>query len=162
MKYILWFSMIMVEVLRKCNLKVRKDTSLSAVIRNKRIEKARIAKRKNIEFIEKVDQKISENFANGEISVIILAQLMNMSRTSFTTKIKIATNQTPGKYLQEYKMRRAVLLLLSSHEIQISEVAYAVGFADPKYFGIVFKKYYGISPSEYRKRHANDISNQSI
>ena len=45
--------------------------------------------------------------------------------------------------------------------IRISDLAYTVGFNDPKYFSICFKKEFGMQPSEYIERYANKIGDDS-
>lgn len=62
------------------------------------------------------------------------------------------TRQAPQEYIHKYKMEKAARLLLLRKDIRISEVADLMGFTDLKYFRLVFKKYYGVSPSEYRNR----------
>lgn len=162
MKYILWLTMIMMEVFKRFNSKINTGISKSLMIQIKRIEKQRIANRQNMEFMEKVNEQMNENFSCGNISVDILAELMNMSRTSFTTKIKMAAKQTPGKYILDYRMKKAAFLLSTNKDIRVSEVADEVGFADEKYFRIVFKKYYGVCPSEYKKQYDNEVNKNSI
>lgn len=162
MRYILWLTMIIMEVLKRFNTKITTNISGFLMIQSIRVEKQSVANRQNIEFMERVNKQMNENFSNGNISVDILAQLMNMSRTSFTTKLKIAAKQTPGKYILDYRMKKAAFLLSTNKDIRMSEVAYEVGFADEKYFRIVFKKYYGVCPSEYKKQYDKEVNKNSI
>lgn len=162
MRYILWLTMIIMEVLKRFNTKITTNISGFLMIQSIRVEKQSVANRQNIEFMERVNKQMNENFSNGNISVDILAQLMNMSRTSFTTKLKMAAKQTPGKYILDYRMKKAAFLLSTNKDIRMSEVAYEVGFADEKYFRIVFKKYYGVCPSEYKKQYDKEVNKNSI
>ena len=59
-------------------------------------------------------------------------------------------------------MKKAAFLLSTNKDIRVSEVADEVGFADEKYFRIVFKKYYGVCPSEYKKQYDKEVNKNSI
>lgn len=54
----------------------------------------------------------------------------------------------PADYVRNVRLNRALVLLMS-RKYTVAEVADMTGFSDPKYFGIVFKKYYGGSPTKY-------------
>lgn len=71
-----------------------------------------------------------------------LSDCMNMSRSSFYNKIKEITGHAPVDYVRNVRLNRALVLLMS-RKYTVAEVADMTGFSDPKYFGIVFKKYYG-------------------
>lgn len=57
----------------------------------------------------------------------------------------------PLEFIRNIKMKHSCTLLLSG-TLTISEVAYALGFDDPKYFSKRFKEAFGVTPSEYRNR----------
>ena len=65
--------------------------------------------------------------------------------------IKAWTNFTPNDFILEIRMKRA-MQLLEQNKINISEICYSVGFRSPKYFGQLFKKKFGKSPSEYKNK----------
>ena len=65
-------------------------------------------------------------------------------------KIKIETGMRPMEYLARKRLSVAKVLLFSTDN-SITSIGKEVGYEDPTYFGIVFKKLEGISPSEYRK-----------
>ena len=107
------------------------------------------------EFTNELDRKfmthamelIDANMANSEYSVNDLCSDLAMSRTSVYNKIKALTGQSPNEFMRIVRLNRAKDLL-STHEYNISEVAYMVGFSDPKYFSTCFKKQFGTSPSK--------------
>ena len=82
---------------------------------------------------------------------------MNMSRSSLYNRIKSDTGMSPSAFLNEIRLKRAVQLL-EADETRVSEVAYSVGFNDPKYFARCFRKRFNISPSNYRKCLIDDKS----
>lgn len=108
----------------------------------------------DMEFLKKLDNLIEEYLMKGsKITVALMFKGMGMSRTSFYNKVMAVTHQRPNEYIKKYLMEKAACLLLAKEDIRIVEVADAIGYADPKYFRTEFKKYHGLSPSDYKKQH---------
>lgn len=101
------------------------------------------------EFIQKVTDSIQRNLTNNLTVDTICAEL-NMSRSSFYNKIKALSGMAPADFVRQIKMNEASILL-KTKRYSVSEVAEKLGFADPKYFTDVFKKYYNMSPTAYMK-----------
>lgn len=95
---------------------------------------------------------IEAHIADDNLSVASLAEQMNMSQTTLYRKLKTMVGLSPSDFFRKVKMRRAVQYLVSS-DLTISQVAYSVGFTDPKYFSKCFKHDMGLTPLEYRQRH---------
>ncbi len=102
------------------------------------------------EFIEKAIRIIKENMLN-DLNVEVLCSKMNMSRTCFYNKLKALTGIPPADFIRNVRMKEAASLL-RSQRYTVAEVSDMVGFADPKYFTDIFKKYYGVPPSVYMKQ----------
>ena len=100
------------------------------------------------EFIRQVRSLIEERMTDSGFKIGELSDCMNMSRSSFYNKIKEITGHAPADYVRNVRLNRALVLLMS-RKYTVGEVADMTGFSDPKYFGIVFKKYYGGSPTKY-------------
>ena len=65
-------------------------------------------------------------------------------------KLKSLTGMTPSSFVNDLRLRSAASLIRrSGGKIRISELAYSVGFNDPKYFSTLFKKKFGVSPIDY-------------
>lgn len=79
-----------------------------------------------------------------------LAQLCNLSLSSFKRNFKKEFKDSPTNYINAKRIEKAKELLRIS-TMPISEIAYKLGFQDPLYFTRVFKKKTSISPSDYRK-----------
>lgn len=99
------------------------------------------------EFLDKAIGVIEEELANPEFSINEFCKTLGMSRTSVYNKIKTLTNQSPNDFIRIIRLNKAKELLKTKRHT-ISEVAYMVGFSDPKYFSTSFKKQFGISPSK--------------
>ena len=78
------------------------------------------------------------------------AERCHMHPTYFVRYFKAQTGHTPQAYLLKLRMERAGTLLRTSKK-NISEIAECLGFYDGMYFSKVFKKYYSVAPSEYRR-----------
>ncbi len=101
-------------------------------------------------FLEKVNQVIAENYTNPSFDIDSFASKMYVSRSLLYKKLKALTNVSPNEYVNIYRLKKSVELLKNTN-MQISEVAFQIGFNDPKYFSRVFKKFYKCSPSSYNK-----------
>lgn len=110
-------------------------------------------------FLKSLIGSIEGNLEMPDFDLERLATDMNMSKSTLHRKIKAMTNLTPFDFIRNIKMKRACMMLLDSR-MNISEVAYAVGFNNPKYFTRCFKDEFGITPSEYqsREREIPDMS----
>lgn len=60
------------------------------------------------------------------------------------------------EYVARVKVSKAKTMLLDS-DIPVAELSQRLGYTSPTYFGIVFRKYEGVSPSEFRKNRGNII-----
>jgi AraC-like DNA-binding protein len=77
-----------------------------------------------------------------------MARLCGMSPTHFSRSFRKAYGLTFQEFLLRYRVRQACRYMMSP-TASITDIAYNVGFSDPSYFTRVFRRYLGISPSEY-------------
>ncbi|MCO4291577.1 ATP-binding protein [Solitalea sp. MAHUQ-68] len=99
-------------------------------------------------FIQNVLQVVEKNISNSEFSVEELSAEVNMSRVALYKKILTITGKTPIEFIKSIRLNRATQLLEKS-QLTVSEIAYEVGFSNPKYFTKIFKAEFGIIPSVY-------------
>ena len=99
---------------------------------------------------KRLDSWLDNHLADSDLNIDTFAQKMGYGRTTFYKKVKQLTGKTPNDYIKELRMQRATELLKDDTQT-IAQVAYQVGIDDPYYFSKLFKSYYGISPSQYRK-----------
>lgn len=93
-----------------------------------------------------IQSHIDERITLGQ-----LAKLVNFNETYLCTVFRGHTGTSIVNYINQSKIERAADHLRES-KLQIKEIASKLGFNDQFYFNKIFRKYYGISPSEYRKR----------
>lgn len=92
---------------------------------------------------------IDEHYAD-DITLPTLADFCGISLQHFDRVFKAKTGMRPMEYVARRRVSQAKLLL-SSSDNSISNISRIVGYSDNNYFGIVFRKYEGVSPTEFRK-----------
>jgi signal transduction histidine kinase/DNA-binding response OmpR family regulator len=102
--------------------------------------------------INKAVEVVEKFIANPDFSVADLSRELGMSRVNLYKKLKSLTGHTPIEFIRVFRIKRAAQLLAQS-QMGVSEVAYQVGFNDPRYFTRYFKAEFNMLPSEYAKQH---------
>lgn len=101
-------------------------------------------------FIQKVMNLIENNLSGNQFNIPWLAEEMGMSQPVLYKKIRALTNLSVNDFIKSIRLKKAANLL-SQKIYNVSEIAYMVGFSDPKYFAKEFKKQFGKSPAHYKK-----------
>lgn len=114
----------------------------------KQEHKEDVADQANAEFVNKLNDYIIENIANPDFNIDAAARRFAMSRSSFHSKVKSITGETPNNYIRVVKLCKAAELLASG-KYQIVEVCYMVGFNTPSYFSKCFSEHFGKLPKDY-------------
>ena len=91
----------------------------------------------------------------ADITLEELAQISGVSRQHFCRIFKAKMKMRPMEYLARKRISVARGLLVST-KLSVAEVGEAVGYNSLTYFGMVFKKYEGISPTDCRNRHGTE------
>lgn len=102
------------------------------------------------EFLEKVITVIEENVLRKNFTTNDLYFEMNMSQSTCYRKLKSLIDTSPNELIRKIKIQVACRLLLEKN-LNISEIAYDLGFNNPKYFSSIFKKETKMSPTMYIK-----------
>ena len=100
---------------------------------------------------EKIMRYILDHISSPDLKIDEIAQAVGMSRSVLYSKIKQTVGMTPIDFVRHIRIMKATEMLQDTDE-SLSNIAYNVGFSDPKYFSKVFKREMGIIPSEYRER----------
>lgn len=90
---------------------------------------------------------------NEDISLNDISNYVNLSPQHFSKIFKEATNFNYVEWINNLRVTKAKEYM-SKEDYTIKEVCYLVGYKDPNYFSRIFKKYVGISPTEYVKERA--------
>lgn len=99
-------------------------------------------------FMERVAKCVNERYSDSEFSTEEWAQMVGVSRAHLHRKVKLLAGISPGDFLRNIRLEKACRLL-KENKVNISQVAYSVGFANQPTFSLVFKRRYGISPKEF-------------
>ena len=121
------------------------NSQLSAI--NSQLEDALSEQDKH--FMEELYKLMEEELSNSELDVTRITRLLLISRTKLYYKIKGLTGETPSNFFRTYKLNRAAELLKSG-KYTVSEISDKCGFSTQSHFSVVFKKQFGVTPSEYR------------
>lgn len=136
--------MIRLEQLRQIRLTLQKKYSQALI--SPMVKKEEISD----PFIQKIEAYILQNIAD-EFSIDDLAQAVFLSRSQLHRKIKAMTGKTPALFIRWIRLRLANKLLMEGN-LNISEIAFKVGFKTPIYFSQVYKNTFGESPTKARKK----------
>ncbi len=102
-------------------------------------------------YVEHVLRYIERNYSK-EIRVSQLAKEMGLSRSYLSSCFKKQMGETVQDYLMRIRMEKAETLLITE-SVSIGQIAGEVGYEDQLAFSKVFRKKYGMSPSEYRQNY---------
>ncbi len=115
--------------------------------------------------IESMDEKlvkqatayVENNLTNADISVETMAEELGMSRVHLYKRLTAVTGLAPSEFIRQIRLRHAEQLLCKS-QLTVAEVAYKVGFNNPRYLTKYFKAMYGMIPSAYKNKEKNENS----
>lgn len=101
-------------------------------------------------FMERATEVMEQNYMNSEFGIAELAEALGVSRTLLSKRLNAETGQSTGQFIRNYRLSVAKRMILENQgNRNITEIAYRVGFNDPKYFTRCFTHRYGNSPSSY-------------
>jgi DNA-binding response OmpR family regulator/anti-sigma regulatory factor (Ser/Thr protein kinase) len=103
------------------------------------------------QFIQKAIALVEKNISDSEFSVETMASEVGMSRSTLYKKLMAITGLGPAEFIRTIRVKRGKALLETS-QMQITEIAYAVGFTTVKSFTMNFKAEYGMTPTEFRQK----------
>jgi len=107
---------------------------------------------KNDKFVAKALEVVREHYKDPDLDVAAFCEAMGVSKTLLNKKMQDAFGQSVGQFIKTYRLSIAREMLINNLEtktMNISEIAYEVGFNDPKYFTRCFTKEFGVSPSSF-------------
>ncbi|MFK7922564.1 MAG: two-component regulator propeller domain-containing protein [Bacteroidia bacterium] len=101
-------------------------------------------------FLQKLILLVQKRLSDPELGVSHLCEIAKLSNNQLNRKLKALTGKTPSQFIRSIRLQRA-LELLETTALNISEIAYDVGFNDPNYFSRLFSEEFGYSPKTIRK-----------
>ncbi|PRD48185.1 hybrid sensor histidine kinase/response regulator transcription factor [Sphingobacterium haloxyli] len=109
------------------------------------------------QFVEKMIGVVEENLTDDQFDVVALGNALGLSKSTLYRKTKALLDLSPSEFVKNIRLKHACQMMEKDKSISVSEVAFATGFSDPRYFSTCFKAEFGVTPSEYQKRKTHRI-----
>ena len=103
---------------------------------------------KEHKFLKIVEDLVRDHLDNSDYNTEAICTSIGLSKKQLYRKVKALTGQTPLYFIRDIRLDAGRELLQNS-DLNVSEIAYRVGFEDPNYFTRVFQKKYGVTPSKF-------------
>lgn len=98
--------------------------------------------------MERIMKAVNKNLSNSDFNVDMLTQEVGISRAQLHRKMKEMTGISTSEFIRNIRLEQAARLL-KEQKINVTQVAYTVGFSNLAHFSTIFRKQFGVSPSEY-------------
>lgn len=101
--------------------------------------------------MERIMKCINKNISDSDFNVERLTQEVGISRVQLHRKMKELTGISTSEFIRNIRLEQAARLL-KEQKINVTQVAYTVGFSNLAHFSTIFRKHFGVAPSEYAER----------
>ncbi len=119
-----------------------------------KVEKIEVQGNNDI-LMERIMKCINDNLQDPDFNVEKLTEEAGISRAQLHRKMKEITGISTGEFIRNLRLEQAARLIAEG-KINITQVAYSVGFNNQTHFSTVFKKHYGMTPTEYAETKRNE------
>ena len=133
------------------NVRRLKGKFTGALKQDDKVEKVEV-KGYDEELMERIMKVVNENLSDSDFNVEKMCDEVGVSRTQLHRKLKEMTGVPTSEFLRNIRLNEAARLI-RERKINITQVSYMVGFANNSHFSTAFKKYFGMSPSEYAAKY---------
>lgn len=133
------------------NVRRLKGKFSGALKQDDKVEKIEV-KGYDEELMERIMKVVNENLSDSDFNVEKMCDEVGVSRTQLHRKLKEMTGVPTSEFLRNIRLNEAARLI-REHKINITQVSYMVGFANNSHFSTAFKKYFGMSPTEYAAKY---------
>ena len=100
------------------------------------------------QLMERIMKVVNKNLSNSDFNVDMLTQEVGISRAQLHRKMKEMTGISTSEFIRNIRLEQAARLL-REQKINITQVAYTVGFSNLAHFSTIFRKHFGVAPSEF-------------
>ena len=98
--------------------------------------------------MERIMQSVNKNLSDSDFSVEMLTRDVGMSRAQLHRKMKEMTGLSTSEFIRNIRLEQAARLL-REQKINVTQIAYTVGFSNLAHFSTIFRKHFGVAPSEF-------------
>lgn len=107
-------------------------------------------------FLLKLNKIIIDNLANPALDVAFLCREVGMSRATLYNKVKALTDVGVNDYINKLRLEKAISLITTT-ELNFTEIAERIGFSTSRYFSTMFKQYTGETPTKYKEKNRRKV-----
>lgn len=118
------------------------DKSLGAIVQQAYVSADKV-------FLKRAVQCVTEHMTDSDFDRDAFAAAMGMSVSTLYNKVRATSGKNVTNFIRDIRIKTACRLVKEHPEMRVSDIAYHVGFKDPKYFATSFKRVMGIQPKEY-------------
>ena len=111
--------------------------------------------------LHRIMESIQAHLDEPDFGVASLCEDVGISRVHLNRKLKAFGKEPPGVLIKTFRMKQAAYLL-ANNQVNVSEVAYRVGFSSHSYFSSSFKEYFGLSPRDFVTRLHENPNDESL
>ena len=108
--------------------------------------------------MERIMKAVNDHLSDSDFNVDMLTREVGISRAQLHRKMKELTGLPVSEFIRNIRLEQAVRLL-KEQKVNVTQVAYAVGFSNVAHFSTVFRKQFGVSPSVYIEQHQSSETN---
>lgn len=110
---------------------------------------------------KRINETLQAHLDDSEFGVQELANEVGISRVHLNRKMKEQYGLSPNVFIRSYRLKQAAYLLVHN-KVNVSEVAYRVGFSTHSYFSSSFREHFGMSPKDFVLAHADDMDEEAL
>ncbi|MBQ9355827.1 MAG: helix-turn-helix domain-containing protein [Prevotella sp.] len=98
--------------------------------------------------MERIMKAVNKNLSDSDFNVEMLCQEVGISRAQLHRKMKEMTGLSTSEFIRNIRLEQAARLL-KEQKVNVTQVAYAVGFSNLAHFSTIFRRHFGVTPTEY-------------
>ena len=111
--------------------------------------------------LRRIVEAIQGNLENPDFDVAALCEAVGISRVHLNRKLKETGNVPPSLLIKSFRMKQAAYLL-ANNKVNVSEVAYRVGYSSHSYFSSSFRDYFGLTPKEFVAKYLDNPDDENL
>ena len=111
---------------------------------------------------ERIQKSIQDHLDDSEYGVEEMASEVGISRVHLNRKMKEHYGVSPNTFIKTYRLKQAAYLLVHTSSVNISEVAYTVGFSTAAYFSTSFRAHFGMTPKEFVAHYSDNLADETL
>ena len=107
-------------------------------------------------FLKQAMECVHQHLDDSDYDREAFAADMGASSSKLYNKLRALTGMNVSSFIRDIRLKEAMRMAKQNPQLRVSDLAYSVGFKDPKYFATCFKKEFGVQPSEYIESLSKD------